>query len=321
MQMAVRVCMYLSTWKSMCNCVYVNFPLFAVGVNCSKIASCLPERPCIDLTESRCALLTGGQCPRGTKQCTKFKSEALPTPWVVGKLGLSAQQACCACGGGAVDACALALDLEKLSSPYTTAIPESIRPRGLACGDGSRVQVFKFVLKAGSTITIGPASRTKMAHALYMDGDCPGTKPLECSTTRAASMTYFNDGDAAVTLYYHVIDQHAWIPQTIAIGWKVKGMPKKSLFLFFTRYHIYSHSHITAGVPKPICEEALDLAKLNSPYQGDTITSGISDVHTLSCPGGGTGHEQLHYYSVRPNSWISISAVGGMVSGSTGGCV
>jgi len=263
-----------------------------VGVDCSAIESCTPERPCLDLRGSRCAVLAGGQCPRATKKCTKFSSELLglkPAPWAVGKLGLTAQQACCACGGGAVDACTLALDLETVSSPYITAIPESIRPRGLACGNGARVQVFKYKLKAGSTITIGPASRTKMAHALYMGGDCPGTKPLECSTTRAAPMTYYNDGDAAVTLYYHVIDQHAWIPQTIAIGWKVK-----------------------AGVPMPICEKGLDLAKLRSPYQGDTSTYGVSDVHTLSCPGGGTGHEQLHYYSLRPNSWISINAVGGM---------
>lgn len=52
---------------------------------------------------------------------------------------------------------------------------------------------------------------------------------------------------------------------------------------------------------------------MRSPYHGDTRTSGLTDVHTLSCPGDGTGNEQLHYYSVPPNSYISINAVGGMV--------
>ena len=124
-----------------------------------------------------------------------------------------------------MDACSLALNLNTLSSPYTTGIPESVRPRALACGDGARVQVFKYVLAAGYSITIGPASRTRMAHALHMGGACPGTQPLRCSATQATAMTYYNDRDAAVTLYYHVIDQHAWIPQTFTIEWKVQGTP------------------------------------------------------------------------------------------------
>ena len=248
--MTICVCTYLPTSKSMRTCVFANVPLPVVAVDCSQSASCTPERPCLEQRGSRCTVLTGGQCPRATKQCTKFSSERVgykPAPWPVGRLGLTAQQACCACGGGAVDACALALDLEKLSSPYTTAIPESIRPRGLACGDGARVQVFKYKLKAGSTITIGPASRTKMAHALYMDGDCPGTKALECSTTRPGPMTYYNDGDEAVTLYYHVIDQHAWIHQTTAIGWEVKGSQNSLCFLFHVILHLFVSSHNSRG--------------------------------------------------------------------------
>merc|ERR1712226_1491065 len=83
-------------------------------------------------------------------------------------------------------------------------------------------------------------------------------------------------------------DQNQWASQSATVQWQV-----------------------TEGAPKPLCNKGLNLNNLISPYRGDAHTSGVTNAHTLSCPGDLVGNEQLFFYILRPKMSISISPTGG----------